>query len=104
MAADQTAARVATSAALTADTPYVINLTGGWRTVELVNHGADVVYFKVADTEAGVTGGNAIQGGGADDEAPLLGGERLTQNVDKTDCWIAVESTGTPVVSVVGIN
>ena len=100
MAADQTAARVATSAALTADTEYLINLTGGWRRVELVNHGTDVVYYVTGDTEAGVTG---IAGGGADDEHPLLGGERLVQNVDKTDCWVALISTGTPVVSVVGL-
>lgn len=100
MAADQTATRIATSAALTADTEYLINLTGGWRTVELVNHGTDVVYYVTGDSEAAVTG---ISGGGADNEAPLLGGERLTQNVDRTDCWVAVISTGTPVVSVVGL-
>ena len=101
MAADQTAARVATSAALTASTEYVINLTGNWRTVQLVNHDdADIVYFVIADTEAAAT----AAGGGADDEFPLIPHERLTVQVDRTDCWVAVISAGTPVVSVVGIE
>lgn len=99
MAADQAAAVVGTYT-LTADTNASIQITTPTRKIELVNHGTDVVYFATAGTEAGLP---TLAGGGADDEAPLLGGERLMQDVGSGETWVTIRSAGTPTVSVVAI-
>lgn len=101
MAADQAAVRVATGT-LTAATDFVFELTRpNVLQVEIVNQGTDVVYFAAAATEADLP---ALTGGGADEEQPLLGGERLVVNVPGPGTWVVCQSSGTPTVSVVALN
>lgn len=104
MAADNTATKCATST-LVANTNLKLNLTGPGKTIELIHHGGaatQVVYYDVAATEAGLL---ALAGGGADNEYPLLPGERLQVNAKRgragadVGIWIMLRSTGTPVVS-----
>lgn len=100
MAADQTATQTGTLT-LTMNTSQTIELTGTGNRVELINHGDDTeaVYFKVETTEALA---DTMTGGGADNEQPLLSGERLVVNVPRTrtgNVWIGLWSAGTVTVS-----
>lgn len=100
MAADHTAADVSTQT-LVAATNASVSITGPGRTVELVNHSTtDVVYFKTYEAEPV----DDLTGAGADDEEPLLPGERLTVECARgagEPIWIELISAGTPTVSVV---
>ena len=101
MAADNTAADVSTQT-LVAATNASVSITGNGRVVELVHHNdtTDVVYFKTYAAEPV----DDLSGAGADDEEPLLPGERLTVNCKRGDgepIWVELISAGTPTVSVV---
>jgi len=100
MPADQTATATGT-VTLTVNTSQTIELTGNGRRVELIHHGDQpaVVYFKVATTEALA---DSMVGGGADNEQPLLVGERLMLEVPRTptgNVWIGLRSTVAATVS-----
>lgn len=108
MAADNSAVAAAHQV-LVADTEYVVNLTGGFRRIEIVHHGvADdgttavttPVYFTTDVTEAGLTA--AVEA--ADETGVVLAGERLTQGCQKGDTWVSLISAGTPMVSIIGIR
>ena len=99
MTADNTAADVSTQT-LVADTNASVSITGPGRTVELINQGTDVVYYKSYSAEPV----DDLTGAGADDENPLLGGERLQIECARGSgepIWIELISAGTPTVSVV---
>ena len=101
MAADNTAARVSTQT-LVAATNASVSITDSGRVIELVHHNdtTDVVYFKTYNAEPV----DDLTGAGADDEEPLLPGERLIVNAKRGDgepIWVELISAGTPTVSVV---
>lgn len=101
MAADNTAIAAA-SLTLVAGTSMTIELTGPGKRIQLINQSAtaaDIVYFKIATTEALA---DTLLGAGADEERVLRPGERLVINVARVrgaNIWIGLRSAGTPVVS-----
>ncbi len=103
MAANNTATDCATGT-LVAATEYSIELTDAGRKVEVIHHGGavtNVVYYKLFTAEPT---GATMTGAGADNEFPLLAGERLMIDVPRKasgSIWVEFISAGAATVSAV---
>ena len=93
MAADLTRVSSAT-VTLSADTDYVLNLTGAGSYVDLIGHGHGTrhdIWFAVAGSEAGLP---AALTGGADGERLIHTDERVRVPAPRRDCWIKFRASG----------